>query len=169
MSYRIALVCLGNICRSPTADVVLTRMIAETGPDDVLVESCGTGDWHRGEPMDERSAAVLRTAGYAPDGHRARHFDRTWFDHDLILVMDAANRREVLAQLPADRHDRVRMFRSYDPEAAGADPRTGVGPDVPDPWYGGAQGFREVLTMVERTCRSLADQLRADLGSSSTT
>ena len=160
MTHRIALVCLGNICRSPTADVVLNAMLAEAGLEDRYVaESCGTGDWHLGEPMDRRSALALEAAGYDPSAHRARHFDESWHDHDLILVMDGANLRDVLATLPADRHDRVRMFRSYDPEAPGADPATGVGPDVPDPWYGGAQGFLDVLAMVERTCRAIVADL----------
>lgn len=157
--YAVALVCLGNICRSPTADVVLTRYLEDASIDGVSVESCGTGDWHRGEPMDHRSAEILREAGYDPDRHRARHFDATWFDHDLILVMDRSNRRDVLAELPADRRDRVRMFRSYDPEALDADIASGVGPDVPDPWYGGTAGFRDVLTMVERTARVIAAEV----------
>jgi protein-tyrosine phosphatase len=159
VSYRIALVCLGNVCRSPTAEVVLRRALDEAGVPGVDVESCGTGDWHRGEPMDPRSAAVLRAAGYDPDRHRARHFDERWFDHDLILVMDRANRRAVLATLPADRHDRVRLFRSYDPLAPDADRPRGEGPDVPDPWYGGAAGFDEVLAIVERTAAALVEEL----------
>lgn len=153
MTYRIALVCLGNICRSPTAEVVLRRFLDDAEVDGITVESCGTGVWHRGEPMDRRSAEVLRAAGYDPDRHRARHFDATWYDHDLILVMDAANRSDVLAELPADRHDRVRMFRSYDPEAPDA--------DVPDPWYGGTAGFLDVLAIVERTARAITDEVAA--------
>ncbi len=156
---RIALVCLGNICRSPTAEVVLRRLLDERGLDDVVVESCGTGDWHVGEPMDARSADVLRAADYEPDAHRARHFDAGWYDHDLILVMDAANRRDVLAELPADRHDRVRMFRSFDPDSPGADPASGAGPDVPDPWYGGEQGFLDVLAIIERTSHAIVADL----------
>lgn len=154
MAYRIALVCLGNICRSPTADVVLNAMLADAGLDgEYVAESCGTGDWHLGEPMDRRSALALEAAGYDPSRHRARQFDSSWHDHDLILVMDDANLRDVLATLPADRHDRVRMFRSYDPEG---------GPDaeVPDPWYGGAQGFLDVVALTERTCRAIVEDLR---------
>ncbi|MFL6155949.1 MAG: low molecular weight protein-tyrosine-phosphatase [Marmoricola sp.] len=155
MTLRIALVCLGNICRSPTADVVLTARLEEAGLPDVVVESCGTGGWHVGEPMDPRTAAVLSDAGYDPTRHRARQFGPSWFDHDLILTMDAANHADVLAQLPADRHDRVVLFRTYDPEVAPGDDV----PDVPDPWYGGAQGFRDVLAMVERTCTALVREL----------
>jgi protein-tyrosine phosphatase len=159
MPFRVALVCLGNICRSPTAEVVLTRLLADAGVTGVEVTSSGTGDWHVGEPMDRRAAAVLREAGYDPDRHRARHFGPDWHDHDLILVMDAANLRDVREQLPADRHDRVMMFRAFDPEAPGADATTGAGPDLPDPWYGGPEGFAEVLAIVERTAAALVEVL----------
>lgn len=155
---RIALVCLGNICRSPTADVVLNARLADAGLDGVIVaESCGTGDWHVGEPMDRRTAKVLSDAGYDASRHRARTFGPEWFDHDLILTMDASNHADVLAQLPGDRHSRVRLFRTWDPER---DPQAPV-PDVPDPWYGGTQGFLDVLAIVERTCEGLVEHLRS--------
>lgn len=154
--YRVALVCLGNICRSPMADVVLNALLDEAGSaDDVEVTSCGTGTWHVGEPMDPRAAAVLTRAGYDASRHRARHFGPDWHDHDLILTMDATNYADVLAELPPDRHERVRLFRTYDPEAAGAE----EAPDVPDPFYGGADGFDEVLAIVERTARRVVAEL----------
>ncbi|MCX6396834.1 MAG: low molecular weight phosphotyrosine protein phosphatase [Propionibacteriales bacterium] len=155
-ALRIALVCLGNICRSPTADVVLNQRLRDAGLDHaVTAESCGTGDWHVGEPMDPRTARVLTAAGYDASRHRARTFGPAWFDHDLILTMDASNHTDVLASLPVDRHDRVRLFRSWDPER---DPDQPV-PDVPDPWYGGPAGFADVLTIVERTCTALVADL----------
>jgi protein-tyrosine phosphatase len=154
--YRIALVCLGNICRSPIADVVVNAAVAEAGLDDRFeATSCGTGTWHVGEPMDRRAAAVLGRAGYDASRHRARHFGADWHDHDLILVMDRSNLVDVLAELPADRHDRVRLFRSYDPEV----PADVEVPDVPDPFYGGPEGFDEVLAVVERTARELVRRL----------
>lgn len=127
MTYRIALVCLGNICRSPTADVVLNALLDDTDLD-VVAESCGTAGWHVGEPMDPRSAAVLAAAGYDPSRHRARQFGPSWFGYDLILAMDRQNLADVLDVLPADRHDRVKLFRSYDPTVG-----EGAVPDVPDP------------------------------------
>jgi protein-tyrosine phosphatase len=158
MVQRIALVCLGNICRSPIADVVLNAVLAVAGSaDGVEVTSCGTATWHLGEPMDPRAAAVLTAAGYDASRHRARHFGPDWHDHDLILVMDHANLADVLAELPPDRHDRVRLFRSFDPEIATA-PEAEV-PDVPDPFYGGPEGFDEVLEMVERTAHALVEEL----------
>ena len=146
--------CLGNICRSPTADVVLNALLDESDDPrlaDVVVESCGTADYHLGEPMDRRTARVLADAGYDPSRHRARQFGPSWFDHDLVLVMDRSNAADVLAQLPAEKHDRVVLFRTFDPQV---DPADGV-PDVPDPWYGGPDGFDEVLAIVERTSRAL--------------
>jgi protein-tyrosine phosphatase len=154
---RIAFVCLGNICRSPTAEVVTRRLLEQAGLDDVTVDSCGTGGQHTGEPMDPRTAQVLSAAGYDPTQHRARRLDATWHDHDLLLVMDRSNEADVLDRLPAERHDRVVLFRSYDPEVSPAGPV----PDVPDPWYGGEQGFAEVLAIVERTSRALVDSLAA--------
>lgn len=145
-SYRIALVCLGNICRSPMAHVVLEARLAGAGLDDrVEVVSSGTGDWHVGEPMDRRAAATLTTAGYDATRHRARQ----WEDDDradLVLAMDAQNLADTGG--PADR---VRLFRDFDPLEPGK--------DVPDPYYGGDSGFEEVLAMVERTARSLVTVL----------
>jgi len=146
--YRIALVCLGNICRSPMAHVVLDALLADAGmSDDVAVTSAGTGGWHEGKPMDERAAATLTEAGYDASRHRASTFDASWRDdHDLVLVMDEANLRDV-----GGPDDRVAMFRDFDPDEPGA--------EVPDPYYGGAAGFEEVLRMVERTSSALVSAL----------
>lgn len=157
--YRVALVCLGNICRSPIADVVVNAALAEAGlTDRVEVTSCGTGTWHVGERMDRRAAAVLTGSGYDASTHRARHFGADWHDHDLILVMDHANLADVLAELPPDRHDRVRLFRTFDPAVEATDPDDV--PDVPDPFYGGPEGFDDVLAVVERTAQKLVRELR---------
>ena len=156
--YRIAVVCLNNICRSPIAAVVLTDALddADLG-DRVEVESAGTGDWHIGNPMDERAAATLETAGYDPTRHVAKQFDAGWFDeYDLILTMDHSNDDDVRALArSAGEADRVQMFRAYDPEASHGDD------EVPDPWHGGQSGFDRVLAMVERTAKALVDRLEA--------
>jgi protein-tyrosine phosphatase len=151
-SYRIELVCLGNICRSPTAHVVLEQRLADAGLDLVQVSSSGTGDWHVGGPMDRRAAAALTAAGYDATRHRARQHDPAE-GVDLILAMDAAN----LADL-GGRTDRVRKFRDFDPVGRSAE----GGSDVPDPYYGGDDGFEEVLTMVERTASAIVDALLHD-------
>jgi protein-tyrosine phosphatase len=146
----VALVCLGNICRSPTAQVVLEQRLAEAGLDDrVVVRSAGTGDWHVGNPMDSRAAATLRAAGYDPSRHRARQYAASWADeHDLVLAMDADN----LADL-GGRSERTGLFGDHDPVAPGS--------DVPDPYYGGSDGFAGVLAIVERTSDALVADLAA--------
>ena len=109
--YRIALVCLGNICRSPMAHVVLEQQLADAGLGDAVeVHSSGTGGWHEGNPMDDRAAATLATAGYDPSRHRARTFDAGWHDdHDLVLAMDAANLRDIGGS--GDRYEAVPGLR----------------------------------------------------------
>jgi protein-tyrosine phosphatase len=155
---RIAVVCLGNICRSPMADVVLEDRVASAGlADEVEVISAGTGDYHLGEPMDRRAAATLRASGYDPTRHRSKQFEPQWFDElDLVLAMDTSNYDD-LARLAGDDPDRLtklRMFRSFDP----------VGPgDVPDPYFGGDDGFITVLGMVERTADRIVAELDARL------
>jgi protein-tyrosine phosphatase len=150
--YAIALVCLGNICRSPTAHVVLEARLAEAGLDDrVSVTSSGTGDWHVGRPMDRRAAAALSEAGYDPSHHRARQYDVSWADDlDLVLAMDHDNLHDL-----GGRSDRVMLFGDLDP--------VGTGEDVPDPYYGGADGFLDVLTIVERTAVALVDEISSTL------
>jgi protein-tyrosine phosphatase len=144
--YRIEVVCLGNICRSPTAHVVLEERLADAGLADLVeVTSSGTGGWHVGASMDRRAAATLSAAGYDPTRHRARQYDAA-ADVDLVLVMDDDNLADV-----GGRTDRVRKFRDFDPLEGGG--------DVPDPYYGGPDGFEEVLTMVERTASAIVDAL----------
>jgi protein-tyrosine phosphatase len=156
--YRIAFVCLGNICRSPMADVILARLVDEAGlAGKVEVSSSGTGDWHMGQPMDSRAAAQLRAEGYDASAHRAKQFDASWLDNDLVLAMDSQN----LASIShgAGVSDRVRMFRSFDPLADDSGDPARL--DVPDPFYGGDEGFVDVLEMVERTCRRLLTEIEA--------
>ena len=156
--YRIAFVCLGNICRSPMAEVVLTRLVEQAGlAAGVEVTSCGTGAWHLGEPMDPRAASQLVASGYDASGHRAQQFEPSWLERDLVLAMDARNLAEITGGHGVD--EQVRMFRSFDPRVApGARP---ADLDVPDPWFGGDDGFREVLAMIERTCRRIVVELEA--------
>ncbi len=154
--FRIALVCLGNICRSPMAQVVLEDRLERAGLDDrVQVASAGTGGWHVGDPMDPRAAATLAAAGYDPTRHRVRTFSTDWYaEHDLLLAMDASNRADMADQAPTvEALEQVRMFREFDPEASEDDD------EVPDPWYGGAEGFAEVLAMVERTADEIIVRL----------
>jgi protein-tyrosine phosphatase len=147
---------MGNICRSPTADVVLTARLAEAGLDGrVSVVSSGTGGWHVGDPMDRRAAAVLTEAGYDATRHRARQYDAgAAGSFDLVLAMDHDNLRDLCGP-----SERVRLFRDFDPVDPGA--------DVPDPYYGGPDGFTDVLEMVERTSAELTRQVVDALRSAS--
>lgn len=154
--YRIALVCLGNICRSPMADVVLAHLVDDAGlAGQVEVRSAGTGGWHEGEPMDRRAAATLLAADHDPSAHRAQQVQASWLTEcDLVLAMDADN-LAALQDLAASRGlevdpRRLRAYRDFDPVGGG---------DVPDPYYGGDDGFQEVLAMVERTSASLVAAL----------
>lgn len=152
--YRIALVCLGNICRSPMADVVLNDRIAAAGLDEqVTVVSSGTGDWHVGHPMDRRAAALLTSEGYDASAHRAQQVRASWLTEcDLLLAMDHQNLHDLRALAGSDLDpDRVRLFGDFDPSDPGA--------EVPDPYYGDGDGFRVVLALVERTSDALVEAL----------
>jgi protein-tyrosine phosphatase len=151
--YRICCVCLGNICRSPIAEVVLRDQVDKAGlSGTVVVDSAGTGDWHVGARMHSGSRRQLASNGYHGESHRARQFDPSWLpERDLVLAMDAANLRELRGMAdPADR-DRIRLFG----EIAGLD-----GQDVPDPYYGSDADFARVLALLETGMSRLAAQLR---------
>jgi protein-tyrosine phosphatase len=155
---RVLFVCLGNICRSPTAEGVMRHLLREEGLEDVVtIDSAGTGGWHVGDPPDRRSTHAARARGIELDG-AARQVRRSDFDDfDLLLCADASNRRDLLqlAQTEEDR-DKVKLLREFDPLAVAAGDL-----DVPDPYYGGPDGFDDVLDLVERACRGLLDHVRA--------
>lgn len=156
---RICFVCLGNICRSPTAEAVMRHLVKEAGLGDrIAIESAGTGDWHVGGARDRRSRAVGAARGI-PLAGEAQQFTRPDFERfDHVLAMDRANRDELL-RLAHDDRDRakVRLLRSFEP---GAPPDA----EVPDPYYGGARGFEEVFDICERACRGLLAHLTRDHG-----
>ncbi len=160
--YRVAVVCLGNICRSPIGEVVLTEKIARAGLDDVVeVVSAGTGGWHIGEPMDRRAATVLAAHGYDGSAHRASQFEAHWHDeYDLVLAMDENNHADLSDLVTDAAAGRLRMFRDFDPRATRGDR------DVPDPYYGGEDGFAHVLAVVERTADAIVAALDRELGGS---
>jgi protein-tyrosine phosphatase len=163
--YRITVVCLGNICRSPIGEAVLRRQVAAAGLDHlVTVDSAGTGDWHIGHDADPRARATLADHGYELS-HSARQIDPSWFEGiDLVLAMDGANYTDLQVLIQESGAGVVlRMLRSYDPGL-----RNLTMPDpalnVPDPYTGGASDFIEVLHMVERAgaglVAGLPEQLR---------
>jgi protein-tyrosine phosphatase len=153
---RILFVCMGNICRSPTAEGVMRRLLEDAGLDDrVEVESAGTGGWHVGEPPDERATLAARRRGITLSGAAQQVTPGDFRRFDLLIALDRANLRELLALAPdEDAAEKVRLLREFDPAADGD-------LDVPDPYYGGDRGFETVLDMVEAACRGLIDELRA--------
>lgn len=152
---RVLMVCMGNICRSPTAHGVLEKLVADAGwADRIVVDSAGTHGYHVGEPPDERAQQHAARRGYDLSAQRARELRRDDFAHfDLVLVMDAANERAARALCPSDRTSRLRRLTDFC--------RTHSASEVPDPYYGGAQGFEEVLDLVEDACHGLLAALQA--------
>jgi len=154
---RLLFVCMGNICRSPTAEGVMRGLLSEEGLEDVVeVDSAGTGDWHVGDPPDRRATAAARARGIVLDGAARQVARRDFADFDLILAADRRNLRDLRAVLPADARAKVHLLREFDPASAGAPDL-----DVPDPYYGGGDGFEHVLDLVEAACRGLLEDLRA--------
>ncbi|MFD6322877.1 low molecular weight protein-tyrosine-phosphatase [Streptomyces sp. NPDC058442] len=155
MTYRVCFVCTGNICRSPMAEAVFRARVAEVGLDGTVeVDSAGTHGWHEGGGADPRAVAVLEENGYAAD-HTARRFDPSWFARlDLVVALDTGHLEALrrLAPTPQDAA-KVRLLRSYDPEA-------GDDLDIPDPYYGGADGFVACLEMVEAAGTGLLTAVR---------
>jgi protein-tyrosine phosphatase len=158
--YRVCIVCMGNICRSPMAEAVLVAMLRDRGlAEQVAVDSAGTGDWHVGGPADPRAVDVLSHHMYDASGHRARQFEPGWFDErDLVLAADSSNAALLRRLTGPDHRGSLRLLRSFDADAV-----TQGDLDVPDPYYGEGDGFERVLVMIEAACRGLIDQIADDL------
>jgi protein-tyrosine phosphatase len=148
MPTRVLFVCLGNICRSPAAEGVFRHLAAEAGIEDqFVIESAGTGAWHTGELADRRMRKAAAERGIDLTS-RARQVTPADFDtFDQILAMDSSNLLDLQAIAPKKHAATLRLFRDLDPDAPGA--------DVPDPYYGGPEGFDEVLDIVTRAGRVL--------------
>ena len=156
--YRVCLVCLGNICRSPMAETVLRAALAETGlAEAVTVDSSGTGDWHVGEPMYPQARRSLARRGYDGSAHRARQFQASWVaDRDLVLAMDAGNLATLRRMAgPVDRA-RIRLFG----EVGGLGERS----EIPDPYGGNEADFGFVLDLLGAAAPVIAARLAQLLG-----
>lgn len=149
---KVLFVCLGNICRSPLAEGVFRHQIKERGIEDsFLVDSCGTAAYHIGELPDERSVANAKQNG-VDYTHRARQFKaKDFVDFDVILPMDEPNRSDMMRIKPHEGKAAVFKMRHFD--------LLNLDADVPDPYYGGPQGFQEVFDIVDRSCSELIDYL----------
>lgn len=156
---RLLFVCLGNICRSPTAEAVMRHLLEQEGLAGRLeLDSAGTGGWHVGAPPDRRATAAAGRRGIALHGSARQVAPDDFRRFDLILAMDGENLSALRRAAPDEEgRRRIRRLREFDPEAVAAGDL-----DVPDPYYGHADGFARVLDVVDAGCRGLLAELRAD-------
>jgi protein-tyrosine phosphatase len=154
---RILFVCMGNICRSPTAEGVMRHLVREAGlEDEIVIDSAGTGGWHVGDPPDRRATETAAQRGIVLEGAARQLTVDDFEDFDLLLAADRDNLEGIRAIAPDEEAAaKARLLREFDPASAGAPDL-----DVPDPYYGGPQGFETVLDQVEAACRGLLDEIR---------
>jgi protein-tyrosine phosphatase len=152
----VLFICMGNICRSPTAEGVFRHFVEEAGlAERISVDSAGTHAYHVGEPPDRRSSAAAERRGISLDGIRARRFDDEDFDRfDYILAMDRDNLAILTGQCAREHRHKIRLFLEFAP---------GREDEVPDPYYGGGAGFERVLDLVDAASRGLLETLRRNL------
>jgi protein-tyrosine phosphatase len=151
----VSFVCMGNICRSPTAEAIMRHLVIQAGLQDRIgIDSAGTGSWHVGEERDRRSRAVAKRRGMPIEGY-ARQFRPEDFQRfDLVLALDQDNARDLRRLAPdQEARDKVRLLREFDATA-------GKDASVPDPYYGGPQGFEDVFDICLSACQGLLDHLR---------
>ena len=157
-TLNVCFVCHGNICRSPLAQGVMESLVKQEGLEKtILVSSSGVSAWHVGEPPDDRMQDTAQKHGVLLDS-RAQHFQATDYQKlDLVLAMDHSNLSTLKALKPtSENQDKLFLFRSFDPNNNG-------NMEVPDPYYGGDQGFELVYEMVERTCPKILEHLKTKL------
>ncbi|MBX3250346.1 MAG: low molecular weight phosphotyrosine protein phosphatase [Myxococcales bacterium] len=152
---RLCFVCLGNICRSPTAEGVFRHLVVRAGLEHALeIDSAGTGGWHVGEAPDTRSAAAAAERGIRVDGAARKFVAADFARFDYVVAMDRSNRENLRKLAPtADARAKISLLRDHDPASP---PES----DVPDPYYGGPHGFEEVLDLCERACEALLASVR---------
>lgn len=152
MAVKVAFICTGNICRSPMAALVFREWLQREGLSSyVNVSSAGTGGWHVGDPADSRALKTLADNGYSTD-HVAAQVGDLHLDADLLVALDSGHARALRRMADPDR---VRLLRSFDPDADGV--------DVPDPYYGDRSGFDEVLVMIEAAMPGMLAWVREQL------
>ncbi|MCC6900111.1 MAG: low molecular weight phosphotyrosine protein phosphatase [Polyangiaceae bacterium] len=153
-TVRVCFVCLGNICRSPTAEGVFRHLIEHASLGDAVeADSAGTAAYHSGEPPDRRATAAARARGITVGGAARQFKPPDWERFDYVLAMDRDNFEDLQRGVPARHRDKLFLLRQFDP-------RSPKHASVPDPYYGGAEGFEEVLDLCEAACRGLIAHLR---------
>jgi protein-tyrosine phosphatase len=154
---KLLFVCLGNICRSPTAEGVMRDLVRREGlEDEIEIDSAGTGAWHVGSAPDARASAAAAAQGVVLEGQARKVAEGDFNEFDLILAMDGSNLHD-LKQLAGDQQRaKVRLLREFDPASEGL-----ADLDVPDPYYGGESGFADVFELVRAACEGLLAQIRA--------
>ena len=160
--YRIIMVCTGNICRSPMAELMLAEAIAADGLAGAVVDSAGTTAYEVGRPIDPRAARRLTAHSIPSDRHVAREWQAEWFEtRDLILALDV-DHFGWLQQAAPDRASlsKIRMLRSFDPAVAGKDP---LDQGIEDPWYGGHADFELTWTLIHAALPGIVEHVRAEL------
>ncbi|MCB0717129.1 MAG: low molecular weight phosphotyrosine protein phosphatase [Bacteroidetes bacterium] len=155
---KVLFVCLGNICRSPLAEGIFRARVEAAGLPWLEIDSAGTGAWHVGEKPDSRMRETARSHGISLESIRARKLsEEDLWTYDHIYAMDRSNLEDIrFLDASETFHDRVELFRKYDPNPDSL--------DVPDPYYGGRDGFETVFRIVDRTCASLLDSLQTRYG-----
>ncbi|SOE16865.1 protein tyrosine phosphatase [Hoeflea halophila] len=152
----VLFVCMGNICRSPLAEGIFRHGLAEAGLSELVdVDSAGTGNWHQGDGPDPRSVDTAFRHGIDISGQRARQVTADDFDRfDMIFAMDRSNEATMRARAPSQRHDKIKLFLEH-MQCSRA--------DVPDPYYGGADGFENVFQLLREGCSELVSRLEKEL------
>jgi protein-tyrosine phosphatase len=160
MKIKVLFVCMGNICRSPTAEGAFRRIVAQSGMESsVFIDSAGTHDYHVGAPPDRRAQSAAAGRGYDISGLRGRLVsERDCAEFDYILAMDADNLANLQRLCPARHRHKLHLFLTFSARYPGQ--------EVPDPYYGGSQGFETVLDMVEDASHGLLAALRTEINRS---
>lgn len=155
MPVRVCFVCLGNICRSPTAEATMRQLLEEAQlTTEIEIDSAGTGAWHVGEPPDRRARAAGKRRGIDIQGRARKVVVRDFQHFHYVIAMDCSNRSDLHQLAPDDdARNKVELLRNFDPDS----PRDA---EVPDPYYGGGDGFERVLDICEAGCRALLQHIR---------
>ena len=153
-TISVLFVCMGNICRSPTAEGAFRHVVDKAGlADKFVIDSAGTHAYHVGEPADRRARAASERRGISLDGIAARRVVRKDFEQfDYVIAMDRLNHITLLDKADAEHHEKIRLFLDFG---------SGAEDEVPDPYYGGSAGFERVLDLVEEASQGLLETLRS--------